>query len=272
MTYPMIDPATGQPMVGMPMAPQMPQPPAPAPYPQQPMSYPPQGYGQPYPAPPVQQPLAQGSLDAFYNQPSTGGGKSLAFDVIGRSYVGIVTRPLTAADVAQQTDTNNRPLVFRDGSPKFVMKVPLQMQPTQDRPDGLGTWYVKGADRDELNRAMAEAGAPAGPPEAGAVIQITYVSDKANGPGMNPSKVKQVRYQRPQGATAVPAPVAEQQQTPQPVTPPAPPVTPPAPPVTPAAPVAAPVAAQPLPAPPGLDPAQAALLAQMTGQAAPPAA
>ncbi|SOD72753.1 hypothetical protein SAMN05892883_2098 [Jatrophihabitans sp. GAS493] len=163
-----------------------------------------QGYPQPQMAAPAQ-PLAQGSLDDFYNQQSTGGGKSLAFEQPGQSYVGIVARPLSSGDIQQQTDTQGKPLFFRDGSPKFVMKVPLQMEPSPTHPDGLGTWYVKGATRDELVRAMAEAGAPVGPPEAGAAIQITFTSTRQSGPGMNPAKIFSVAYQRPGVITPAPA-------------------------------------------------------------------
>lgn len=186
-----------------------------------------QGYPQPMMAPPPQ-PLASGTLDDFFSQPSAGGGKSLSFHQkpYGTAYVGIVTRPLGAGDVQQQTDTTGRPQFFKDGRPKFVMKVPLQMQPSADYPDGLATWFVKGQARDELVRAMSEAGAPAGPPEAGAIIQITYVGERGSGAGMNPAKQFAVIYTRPDGSSAAPA-VAQQPTaapSPAPVTPQQPPV------------------------------------------------
>lgn len=185
-------------------------PPAYAPPAGAPGGYPPQGY------PPVQQqaPLAQGTLDDFYNQPSSGGGPSLKFEQLNTRYVGIVSRPLGPGDVQQQTDTQGRPLTFRDGSPKWVMKVPLQMQPSAQYPDGLAQWYVKGGARDELSRAMAAAGAPTGPPEQGAIIDITFVSTRNSGAGMNPAKVFQVVYTRPQDAGAAsPAPASQVVQT-----------------------------------------------------------
>jgi len=186
----------------LPYAPQQQQPYAPQ-FPQA------QGYPAPQYAPP-QQPLAQGSIDDFFNQPSAGGGKSLAFPngQYGTRHVGIVTRPLGPGDVQQQTDTRQVPQFFKDGRPKFVMKVPLQMQPSAAHPDGLGTWFVKGQARDELVRAMAEAGAPAGPPEAGAIIDVTYVSDRQSGAGMNPAKQFRVVYTRPNGAPPAAAPAA----------------------------------------------------------------
>jgi len=207
--------------------PQPPQGPPPQQAPQYP-SYPPQGppqqYQQPYyppqapqqyGPPPVQQQLAQGSLDDFYNQPSSGGGPSLKFEQIGTRYIGIVTRPIGQGDVQQQTDTQGRPLFFKDGRPKWVMKVPLQMQPTGVYTDGLAQWYVKGQARDELVRAMAEAHAPEGAPEQGSILDIEFTGTRQSGVGMNPAKMFRVHYTRPEGAAPAPQPV--QQGVPQPV-------------------------------------------------------
>lgn len=193
------------------------QPPA---YPQQPQGYPqqppayPQGYAQPQYAPPAppQVPLPTGSLDTFYQQPSTGGGPALKFmdaarqPQIGKSYVGIVARPLTDADVRAQTNEAGQVQTFRDGRPKFVMVVPLQMQPSAEFPDGQAGWWIKGQARDELARAMAEAGAPTGAPEAGAGIRVTLVATKPI-PGRFPQFIFRVEYVRPQGAQ-VPQPGA----------------------------------------------------------------
>lgn len=174
-----------------------------------------QGYPPAQFAPPAA-PLAQGSIDDFYSQPSTGGGKSLSFAQVGVTHVGIVTRAITAGDIQQQTDTRGNPQTFRDGRPKFVMKVPLQLlQPSPEYPDGLATWFVKGQARDELVRAMSEAGAPAGPPEAGAVIQITHTGTRSAGPGMNPAKLFAIQYRRPDGSA--PAAVQQPQAPAQPV-------------------------------------------------------
>lgn len=220
MTYPVQQP--GYPAPQPPQQPIAPQYPAPQGYAPPPMGYPAQQYPaqQPgYPMPPQgygapQQPvqLATGSLDAFYSQPSVGGGAALKFEV-GTTHAGVVTREITGADIQQQTNPQNQqPAFFKDGRPKFVMKVPLQVQPTADRPDGLAQWYVAGAARDELARAMKAAGAPDGPPEAGSVIQVTCTGTRPSGAGMNPSKVYQVLYQRPQGAAPAQQPPAPQQQ------------------------------------------------------------
>lgn len=216
--------------------PQYPQPPAPAPqqqfpgypapapqYPQAP-AYPQQGYPAPAPQPPAQ-PLAQGTLDAYYSQPSVGGGPSLSWTdkqsnqpkPIGTSYAGIVARDVTNADIQQQTDFRTQaPLFYKDGRPKFAMKVPLKVQPSPEFPEGECSWFVKGQARDELVRAMAEAGCE-GAPKAGALIVVTLVQRRPSGAGMNPANIVQVRYQPPQGAGAPsPAPTPQQAPAPQP--------------------------------------------------------
>lgn len=250
--------------------------------PQQQPQFPPQqfapGYPPATPAAPAQ-PLAQGTIDDFYAQPSTGGGKSISFQnkPVGTAYAGIVTRPITSGDIQQQTDTQGRPQTFRDGRPKFVMKVPLQMQPSPEHPDGLGTWYVKGQARDELVRAMAEAGAPAGPPEAGAGILIQFTGERQSGPGMNPAKLVHVTYSRPDGSAsssqAAPAPEPSNSAVaagvPGAIVPPPAPAAAPAPVAQPAPPPAAAPAPAPAaqPAPPAdMSDEQKALLARLTGQ------
>jgi hypothetical protein len=183
-----------------PPAPSYPQQYAPAPaYPQQ---YPqaPAGYAQPYPQPPAQ-PLPTGTLDAYYSQPSTGGGPSWKFNgkPVGTSYAGIVARPLGDGDVRAQTNNAGQVQTYRDGRPKFVMVVPMQVQPSPEFPDGVAGWWVKGQARDELARAMAEAGAPEGAPEAGAGIRVTLVGQRQV-PNMNPQLLYRIEYMRPSGA------------------------------------------------------------------------
>lgn len=191
--------------------------------------YPPQqGYAPQYapqqPPPPPAQPLAQGSLDDYYSQPSTGGGGGLKFTgpnnqpLINQSYLFRVARPVTNGDIQQQTDQNNKPLTFKDGRPKFVMIVPAELlEPSPNHPEGLAKWYVKGAARDELVRSMAEAGAPEGPPEMGAVIRVTLTGTRPSGPGMNPAHVFAVQYWRPEGAASAPAQQAAPVEQPAPV-------------------------------------------------------
>jgi hypothetical protein len=274
-----------------------------APAPQYPMAgypaqYPPAAYA---PPPPPAPPLPTGTLDSFYDQPS-GGAASLKFmdanrqPQIGKSYAGIVARPVTNADVRAQTDQNGRVQTYKDGRPKFVLVVPLLVQPSQEFPEGQAGWWVKGQARDELARAMAEAGAPAGPPEAGAGIRVTLVGTRPV-PNMSPQYQYRVEYIRPTGAPAGAQPVQQTYgvtpeqlaypvvsgqmesvpyaQTAPGAAPMPAPVPPPAPtPFVPAAgqvPVVpqAPAAAPQMPA--GLDPSQQALFAKLTGQPAPAA-
>ncbi|PSK96678.1 hypothetical protein CLV30_12560 [Haloactinopolyspora alba] len=257
-----------------PQYPQYPQQPAPQ-YPQPPA----QPMGQPYPQAPQQppaQPLAKGSLDEFFGQPSAGGGPAISWKgkPDGTTYIGIVSREVTSGDVQQETDPQTgQPKTYRDGRPRFVMIVPLHVQANQEFPEGQARWYVRGQARDELVRAMAEAGAPSGPPEAGAVITVTLTGRRGSGGGI-PSNVFAVRYQRPDGATAQPpvpqteqpapqpqpAPVQQPQPQPQPqpqyAQPPAP---------APAAPAPQAPTAPAQPAPEGLSAEQQELLAKLTG-------
>ncbi|WP_134740018.1 hypothetical protein [Nocardioides sp. 503] len=296
-------------MSQQPYAPQYPQPPVQG-YPQQPVQQPypaqypaapaqayppqPQQYGAPQAPQAPTQPLAQGSIDDFYNQPSVGGGPSLSWTdkntnqpkPIGTSYAGIVARDVTNADVQQQTDFRTQaPLFYKDGRPKFAMKVPLKLQPSAEFPDGEASWFVKGQARDELVRAMAEAGC-SGSPTAGAVIEVTLVQRRNTGAGMNPANIVQVRYTPPAG-TGAPSPAPVQQQVPvqqaalapQPQAQPAPEQTYQQPvqaqPAWSEQPQAQPVqqaVAQPAPqAPAGLSPEQQQLLAQLTGGGQAPA-
>jgi hypothetical protein len=161
-------------------------------------------------------PATQGDLDLFFNQPS-GGGRSIASFLhkqVGQSITGVVARPVTHADVTQQTDfTTGRGLEFRDGRPKWQMTVPLAVQESIEFPDGRATWYVRGSERDELAAAMGRAGAPAGPPEMGAIITITYVGDR-NIPNLNAKKLHNIVYRRPDGSGVPPAPDGQQAQAP----------------------------------------------------------
>lgn len=181
-------------------------------YPQQPPQMPqqpyppPQGYthAQYQPAAPPPPPV-NATLDDFFGQPSSGGGPSLKFTdkPDGYSYSGVVARPITKGDVQQQTEMGtNRPATYRDGRPKLVMLVPLDVPASQEHPDGRAVWYVRGQARDDLVRAMAEAGAPAGPPEAGARITVTRVGTRPV-PNMSPAIQYRVTYARPTGAEAV---------------------------------------------------------------------
>lgn len=227
-----------------PQAPQQGYPAQPAQYPQQPypqqvqQPYPqqqfPQGYGQPQ-AP--QQPLVQGNLDDFYNQPTSGGGPGISWSdkagnkkPVGTTYVGVVARDVTHGDVQQQTNPQGMPQFFRDGRPKFQMKVPLrsvlvgmpdqtgqvQLQPSPEFPDGEAAWYVRGQARDELTRAMSAAGC-SGSPREGATVQVTLVNRRPSSAGFQPANVVQIVYTPGPNDRPGQAP-AEQAQAPAPST------------------------------------------------------
>ncbi|MEU1810973.1 hypothetical protein [Micromonospora aurantiaca (nom. illeg.)] len=273
-----------------PMMPQFPQQPA---YPQAQPQYPTQGYPQQpafpvqpayapqqYAQPAPQPPLPQGTLDGFFEQPSSGGGPSWKFNgkPIGTSYAGIVARTVTNADVRAQTNNAGVAQTYKDGRPKLVMVVPMQVQPSPEYPDGVAGWWVKGQARDELARAMAEAGAPAGAPEAGAAVRVTLTGQRAV-PNMNPQLLYRVEYMRPAGAAPAPAPtypgtVMQPLPAPAQQTETAPVVsTATGQPVVHQQPMPQPAAAaqaieQPAPAPAGFNADQAALFAKLTGQPA----
>lgn len=249
-----------------PFPPQFPQYPTQPPYPTQPQ-YPAQPA---VPAQPTPPPVA-GSLDQFYRQPGGARGPAWSFrgKPVGTSYTGIVARPVTDADIEQQTDlTTGAPRYFRDGRPMFVMVVPMLVQPSPEFPEGRAAWYVRGQVRDELVRAMAEAGAPEGPPEAGAVITVTLVGQRpARSAGLNPTNLYRVEYRRPDGAQ--PAAAAQPQTAPVVSTATGQPVVhqQPVPPAPQPAQQPVPATQQPAqpPAPAGLSPEQQALLAKLTG-------
>src|ERR1700756_2059939 len=162
-------PGWGQPQApAYPPAPGYGPPPSYGQIPQQPQyGQAPQGYGAPQQAPaapPVQ--LATGSINEFLSQPGAGGGAGLKFAQDGAQHFGIVARPLVDGDIQQQTGMGDdgAPLFFKDGRPKFVMKVPLNVHTTVAA-DGKAQWFCSGSARDELARAMAAVGAAPGGPE-----------------------------------------------------------------------------------------------------------
>ena len=227
MSYPDQQQYPGYPPPQAPAAP-APYPPAPPQqgYPQQapPQGYyqaPPQGYYQAPPPPQAPAPPRQHRTLADYLEQAAAGTKPLQWDRPGRQYVGMISRPLGDSDTEEGD--------FRDdNSAKLTLKIPLKMAPLAEYPDGEATFYCKGHDWNELKRAMDEAGAPPGIPQAGAWLDITYTHDKPvptgrDGKPRNPRKVKHIVYTPPQGAAPAPqgnGQAAQQEQPPW--TPPAP--------------------------------------------------
>lgn len=192
-----------QPYPQQPPMPQYPQPQYPAPYgqPQQYQPYPQQ------PAPPPAPVQHDTSLSSFFSQPSDAGGPSFKFKdkPNGTKYAGIVARPITDADVRVKTNpSTGEAQTYRDGRPKEVLVVPMLVPQSPEFPDGFASWWVSGQARDELLRAMREAGAPEGPPEEGAGVTVEKTGERPI-PGFNPKYIYRVTYVRPQGATQAPA-------------------------------------------------------------------
>jgi hypothetical protein len=206
------------------------------PAPQQPGGWgPPQpgGWQQPQPtqpqwgAPPQQQaPEAPapapipGTLADFYSQPSTGGGQALKFnkgDKKGPGYFGVVTRAIRDSDTQQQTglgENKDKPQFFRDGRPKMVLKIPLNIARTADFQDGKAQWWCGPSQRDQLVAAIAASGAPVVThpsgvqyymPEPGSGIYVEKTGTRPSGAGLNDSNVFDVRYFRPEQARQIAA-------------------------------------------------------------------
>lgn len=206
---------------------------APAPqYPQAPpQQYAQPGYApQPMAAPAAPPPIASGTLDDFYSQPSAAGGPGISWKgkPEGTSYAGIVSGKCR---VQQDTDFDTgRPLFQRDQvTPKWVMLIPLSQVQTNAQgplefPDGEAVFYVRGQARDELARAMNEAHC-SGEPAEGAGFSVTLTQRKPNRKG-NPSNIVAIRYLPPGGVphqataepsgTGAPSPAPVQQAAPAP--------------------------------------------------------
>jgi hypothetical protein len=212
-----------------------------------PPGYAPVAWGALQPAMPPAPPLAQGSLDEYYNAPTTGEGASLFKGsaqgqgaAVGTAFIVQIARAIRDSDVQQQTELNStRPAIRRDGNPKWVLRIPVKnvqlvgpngqpSGPSPLHPEGTAVWYVQGATRDELTRANTEAGAPQ-LPESDAWYWVAITGTKPTSFG-TASKVYSVKLlQRGTPGQPQNSPAAEQPQTPvAPPAPPAPPVTMPA--------------------------------------------
>jgi hypothetical protein len=156
--------------------------------------------------PPVPQgpPLPQGTLDDFYNQRSVGAGKGLSWNQKpdGYTYVGVVAKTPGNGDVfvdTQPAAQGGQPKQNRDGSYKYVLQVQLRiawMDQFQQftYPEQDARLFLRGGLRDEMTRAMHEAG-DEGVPKEGALIIVTLTGRK---PGNNiATNVFAVEYHRP---------------------------------------------------------------------------
>lgn len=212
MTYPQYPPPPGFPASVQPGYPQQ----VPSPFPQGGYANPQPGYpGQGFPQQPPAQPLPQGTLADFYGQPSSAGAPAISWkdQPIGYGVAFVVERDVTSADVKAQTDPGTGQLrTYRDGRPKYQLAVPILVAPDPVHPEGRATLYVGGQMRDELSRAMAEAGAV--PSEGGVIPRkgdagfMQIVQRKPTRMG-NPQNIFACRYQLANVAAPAPAQPAD---------------------------------------------------------------
>lgn len=182
-----------------------------------------------------------------------GGAPSAKFPALGTSYTGRITEKPA---VEQQRDFNSGdPKFWNDGNPMMQLVVTVQTEmrdPSVEDDDGRRRFFVKG----QLKNAVADAVRKSGGRglEVGGRLTVTYTHDGEKKGNLNAPKQYRVEY--------TPAAVTEL-HTADPGVPPG--VNPQTGEITTPAPAAAPVAAiNPN------DPAVAALLAQLGGQAVAP--
>jgi hypothetical protein len=147
---------------------------------------------------------ADKTFKGLYSQQS-GGGPFWKFKErpVGTAYEGIVARPVTEADVTEQTDPQGKVQTQRDGSARVQLNVPMLMMPSQDYPDGIARLGIRGDMLGKLPAAMAAVGAPKDPksdsyvPEAGAYIRVE-LTNLQRVPGVaQPRQVYRIDYRRP---------------------------------------------------------------------------
>lgn len=151
---------------------------------------------------------AKGTVDDFFKQPTPGGGKGVSWKnkPDGYTYVGVVNRTPGDSDLFQDSEPNipqnpkaGQLKTWRDGSPKMVMPVPLDLVPmdawqAQEYADGEARVFLRGDMLTEFTRAMQEAGVPAGTvPQQGALVFVTITGRKP-GRGTMPANQYRVVY------------------------------------------------------------------------------
>lgn len=151
---------------------------------------------------------AKGTVDDFFKQPTPGGGKGVSWKnkPDGYTYVGVVNRTPGDSDLFQDSEPNipqnpkaGQLKTWRDGSPKMVMPVPLDLVPmdawqAQEYADGEARVFLRGDMLTEFTRAMQEVGVPAGTvPQQGALVFVTITGRKP-GRGTMPANQYRVVY------------------------------------------------------------------------------
>ena len=167
--------------------------------------------------------LARGTVEDFFNQPQVASGGASVTKFFNGRPVGSwlrfrVTRDLTANDVRQQTDINNIPQTFRDGTPKWVLIIPVKVLEGSDPgwqqvfENGDATLWVKGLLQEELNRAIAASGTQ---PDANGnyiargnseIVMASAGEKPSRKAGYSPSKLHNLQYQPPVGGAVDPTP------------------------------------------------------------------
>ncbi len=147
------------------------------------------------PSQPSKPAVAQGSLAAFRGQPIyTDRAPSISWKgaPIGATVEGVIVKTCTDQDVIHSTDpVSHTPLYYSDGSPKLALAVQLQIPPSEQFPDGLGTLWVRGQMAGALNSALAAAGRDV--PTAGDKLAVTFESEKPSPRGFA-QKIYRVEY------------------------------------------------------------------------------
>lgn len=180
---------------------------------------------------------AKGTVGEFFKQPTPGGGKGVSWKnkPDGYTYVGVVNRTPGDGDLFQDSDPQTKQLkTWRDGSPRMVMPVPLDLVPmdawqAQEYADGEARVFLRGEMLTEFTRAMSEVGLPEGTvPQKGALVFATITGRKP-GRGTMPANQYRVVYlpagtweQDPQYAGIVQHLAGRQAQQHAPATQPAP--------------------------------------------------
>ncbi len=147
------------------------------------------------PSQPSKPTVVQGSLAAFVRQPSySERPPSISWKgaPIGATVEGTIVKTCTDQDVIHSTDpVTHSPLFYADGSPKLALAVQLQIPPSDQFPDGLGTLWVRGQMAGALNSALAASGRDV--PTAGDKLAVTFESEKPSPRGFA-QKIYRVEY------------------------------------------------------------------------------
>jgi len=155
------------------------------------------------PAAPVAEPAASVSIDLgdLVGNGGYGPGLFSPDDKPVTTFTGTLAQPVFAKqDLDYET---KQPKFYDDGKPVPLVFVGLDVPVSERHPDGRATWFARGKDITELNRAATAAGVPRELMktgfEVGATITVSYTEDRKNPsrPAANAAKIRKVTYVRP---------------------------------------------------------------------------